>query len=173
MSELERAKARYAEQREAAFRVAAQSLVPYIGVQFHITGWTNKARDELRSWEAAGRHADGRFPWPEIFQRYRDPDRLDMAIWVGDRLAALALGTCTGPSVLLRYLEGDPRTDCPLVGRRILIALEAAANYAQARGRRELRVQPVNERLSNLYVQVYGFTLENPHKQDAYYRKGV
>jgi hypothetical protein len=173
VSELERAKARYAEQRESAFRIAGQNLVPLIGVQFHITGWTNKAREALATWRETGRHVDGRFDWEEIFRRYRETDRLDMAIWVGDRLAALGLGTCTGSSVLLRYLEGDPRQDCPLKGRRILIALEAAANFAQARGKNEIRVQPVNEALSNLYEGVYGFALEKPYKQDAYYRKGV
>lgn len=74
---------------------------------------------------------------------------------------------------MLRFLEGDPRQDCPLRGKRILIALETAANYAQGRGKKEIRVQPIDDKLVYLYESVYGFVLESPKNEEPYYRKGV
>lgn len=116
---------------------------------------------------------DGGFDWTEIFKRFREPNRLDIAISVGDRLSGLGLATMTNQHVCLRFLEGDPRSDCPLTGRRALIALETAAAYAQALGRKELRLYPVNSSLETLYIETYGFTLERPRKEEPYLRKGV
>lgn len=133
-----------------------------------ITEWSGRAARALEDWPKTV------FDWPEIFRRHNDPDRLDMAIWGGqDRLSALALGLTSGQALTLRFLEGDPRQDCPLRGRRIAVALETAANYAQLRGKKEIRVQPINDQLVYLYEKVYGFTLESPRNEAPYYRKGV
>jgi hypothetical protein len=96
-----------------------------------------------------------------------------LAVWCGDRLAALALGLTTGEAVVVRFLEGDPRPDCPLKGRRILIVLECMANYAQGRGKAELRIEPANEALETLYRETYGFSLETPRGRSAYYKRTV
>jgi hypothetical protein len=108
------------------------------------------------------------------FRVHRDPDRLDIVIWgPNDRLCGLGLGLTSSEAVEVRFIEGDPRPDCPLKGKRILIILECAACYAQARGRKELRIQPINQRLEYLYRQTYGFVLETPRRGARYYRKGV
>jgi hypothetical protein len=59
--------------------------------------------------------------------------------------------------VTLAFLEGDPRPECPLKGRRALIALDATARYAQGRGKTEIRISPINASLECLYVEQYGF----------------
>lgn len=143
-------------------------MTEFLGRQIRVTEWTGRAAKSLVDWNGSA------FDWPAIFRRHNDPDRLDMAIWHGqDRLCGLALGLTTSNSVVLRFLEGDPRQDCPLRGRRILIALETATNYAQARGKKEIRLQPKNDDLVYLYENVYGFVLESPRNEAPYYRKGV
>jgi hypothetical protein len=148
--------------------MAAASMTEFLGTPVQITEWSRRALEGLADW------GETRFPWDEIFRRHRDPDRLELAIWSQrDRLSGLALGLTTERSLLLRFVEGDPRSDCPLKGKRILIALEAAAYYAQARGRKEIRVQPIHDKLVHLYENVYGFVLVSPRNEAPYYRKGV
>jgi len=143
-------------------------MTDFLGCNVQITEWSGRAQKHLEEWGKT------RFDWPKIFSVHRDPDRLDIAMWSAqDRLSGLALGLCTGQSLMLRFAEGDPRDDCPLKGNRILIALETATNYAQARGKREIRLQPINDKLVDLYENVYGFVLESPRNEDPYYRKGV
>lgn len=167
---LAREKARFQGLGDAARLAATRTLAPVVGVDFTMTGWTGRSREALAAQWTDGVH----FDWVEVFRRHRDPDRLDVALWSpGDRLSALVLGLTTGAAVELRFFEGDPRPDCPLKGRRTLIILECAANYAQARGRTELRIQPINERLETLYKLEYGFTLETPRRGAHYYRKVV
>lgn len=143
-TELQRARERYSACREESYTLAASSLERQAGLEFRLTGWRYATREAYREqWVPCDRHPDGDFNWDEIFRRHRDPNRLDIAIWAGTekkRLSALGLGLCTGESVLLRFLEGDPRSDCPLKKVRALIALEVASTYAQLMGRRELRV---------------------------------
>ena len=166
------AKARYETDRNAARQQAVSNLAPDLKVNFQITGWSSKARQAtLDQWN---RKEGQGWNWNEIFRRHHDPDRLDIAVWSPqDRLSALALGLTTGECVEIRFLEGDPRQDCPLKGRRALIVLECAACYAQARGRSELRVRPINKRLETLYVEIYGFQLATPSRGQAYYFKRV
>jgi hypothetical protein len=171
MSTLARAKARYENDRHSARAQAVKVLQPHLP-EFNLSGWGERAREAYKGqWLGESKSA---FNWEEIFRRHNDPDRLDIAVWGQDgRLCALGLGCTTGESVEIRFLEGDPKADCPLKGRRILIVLECAAFYAQARGRTELRVRPKNERLEGLYRQTYGFVLETLRSGDRYYRKGV
>ncbi|WP_442582517.1 hypothetical protein ACSBOB_11470 [Mesorhizobium sp. ASY16-5R] len=168
MSHFAAAKIRYAQNRYDACKLAAETMSHFLGKPIQITEWSGRAARHLHDWGSS------HFDWEKIFQEHREPDRLDMAIWGGkDRLSGLALGLTTGQSLMLRFVEGDPRSDCPLKGQRILIALQAAANYAQARGKKEIRLQPINEKLVNLYQKVYGFELESPRNEAPYYRKGV
>ena len=143
-------------------------MTEFLGKQIQITEWSGRAARALAGWDKPA------FDWPDVFRRHNDPDRLDMAIWCGqDQLCGLGLCLTTANSVVLRFIEGDPRQDCPLKGRRILIALETATNYAQVRGKKEIRLQPKNDDLVYLYEKVYGFVLESPRNEAPYYRKGV
>jgi hypothetical protein len=164
------AKARYDAIKFNARRQATLALRPILGLDFHLAEWTVGACDALAQWK--GNPGTG-WDWPEIFRRHNDPDRLDIVVWAGDRLAGLALCLTTAQAIEVRYLEGDPRPDCPLRGRRVLIVLECAQNYAHARGRTELWAQPMNDRLKALYREDYGFSLETPKGRRAYYRKRV
>jgi hypothetical protein len=172
MSTFARAKERYQVDRHAAYRFSTDNLVSVVGVNFHVTGWSNDARHALATqWNQRG---DDDWDWSEIFRRHNDPDRLDMAIWSPEaRLSALSLGLTRSNYVEIRFLEGDRRRDCPLKGSRALIAIQCAAAYAQARGRAELRVQPTNERLKSLYMDIYGFELATPRRGEAYYVRKV
>jgi len=171
MSILARAKARFENDRHVARAQAVKILQPHLP-EFNLSGWSGRAREAYRDQWLGDPKCN--WDWEEIFRRHNDPDRLDIAIWgANERLCGLAVGCTTGQALEIRFLEGDPRPDCPLKGRRILIVLESAATYAQARGRLELRVRPKNERLEDLYRQTYGFVLETRSGGDRYYRKGV
>jgi hypothetical protein len=171
MSTLARAKARFESDRHGARGQAVQNLQPHLP-EFNLSGWGERARLAYRDqWLGDPKCA---WDWEEIFRRHGDPDRLDVAIWgPNERLCCLALGTTSGEAVEILFVEGDPRPDCPLKGRRILIVLESAACYAQARGRAELRIRPKNERLEDLYRQTCGFVLETNQSGGRYLRKGV
>lgn len=143
-------------------------MTTVLGRHIQITEWSGRVWRALDDWGKI------EFDWKEIERRHKDPSRLEIAIWSSqERLSGLALGLTTGQALMLRFLEGDPRQDCPLRGMRIAIALETAANYAQARGKSEIRLQPINDKLVYLYENVYGFALVSPHKEEPYYRKGV
>jgi hypothetical protein len=94
-------------------------------------------------------------------------------VWRAERLAGMFFGTLTGEAFVLRWVEGDPRPDCPLRGRRLLIALDVATNYAQRNGRYELRVEPINEVLINLFERDYGFRAVKPRDSKPYWSKQV
>lgn len=142
--------------------------MPEFGVAFQISHWNSAAHAAYQTqWQSP------EFDWVEIFRRHSDPDRLDIAMWVGDRLCGLALATTTESAIKLLFLEGDSRPDCPLSGLRIPIFLDIAANYAQDRGRVELRVWPLNTRLEELYRDTYGFSLVADGTTAQYWRRGV
>lgn len=94
-------------------------------------------------------------------------------MWVGNRLCGLALTTLSSAAATIIFLEGQPDPECPLAGYRALIAIEAAQNYAQINGRKEIRVQPVNSRLEELYRDIFNFELATPRGQEAYYRREI
>jgi hypothetical protein len=167
------AKARYVKARDDARREAALRLEPKIGVPFYLSGWTKKAQEAYLSQWPNERHKDAGWAWIEVFQRYRDMDRLDLVLWSGDRLAGLAIGNTTNVALKLDFIEGDPREDCPLTGHRALIFLEAGACYCQAVGLTELRVRPVNRALEGLYRDIYGFELATPVNEQSYFRREV
>jgi hypothetical protein len=166
-SELERARARYQTAKTGARKQAALNLVPAIGVEFTIIGYGPRAAECLTDqWTGKDRSA---WNWPEIFRRHKDIDRLDMVVWdAHDRLCGLGLGLLKAEYLELRFLERDPRGDCPLKGKIIPIALDCATCYAQATGRDELRVEPVNDKLATIYQDVYDFSLVTPAKGAAY-----
>ena len=166
---------RYLQVRLDAYKQAIQNLRSHVTCDFNIVEINNRAYEAvLDQWDRHGRNLDADWDWRELMRRYRDPDRLDIAIWSGsDRIACLALGVTTGPAVELKFLEADPRADCPLRGKRALIALETVSCYAQARGKREIRVRPVNETVARLYRDVYGFDPVTQPKAASYFMRRV
>lgn len=177
-AEFARAKQRYQSAQERARRQAAVNLIEPIGISFYLTNWSHRAlHAHAAQWLAVGArpHSEGGWDWDAIYRRYRtDMSAMDIVIWgPGDRLSGLSLVTANSISVSIGWIEGDPRPDCPLVGKRLLITLEAAACYAQALGRREIHLKPLNDTLADLYRTVYGFALEKPRKGAPYYRKEV
>jgi hypothetical protein len=175
---LTRAKARYAQNREAAYRLTGIELPPHVKVDFRVSGWTGKAAEAYaEQWSpVAERQSNDRpaFDWPNLFHICRDPDRLDIVVWGPEEtLCGLALGTTTGRSLALRFLEGSPDPNCPLRGRRALIALDVAARYAQLRGKPEIRLYEVDSSLESLYRDIYGFEERRPYKEKPYLWKEV
>lgn len=167
--ELARARERYRNDADIARRKASLILIPHIGLNFFITGWTSRGREAYADhWQSSC------FDWPEIYRRHNEPDRLELAIWASDnRLCGLGLGLTTGGAVELRFLEGCRTEDCPLKGFRAAIALEAVACYAQLRGKPEIKVNPINDRLRNLYVDLYGFDEVRKPNREPYFRRMV
>jgi len=51
--------------------------------------------------------------------------------------------------------------------------LDVATNYTQISGRHELRVEPMNDRLVNLFEATYGFEPVKPRKGSPYWAKKV
>jgi hypothetical protein len=173
MSGFAQALAKYKSQADKARGRTVITLAPVIGVNFSLGTWGNRAQAAYAE-QWLQRHPDAGWDWAEVFKRYNDPDRLEMVIWgPEERLSGIGLAVTTGQAVNVRFIEGDPRPECPLVGRRIPIFLECAANYAQLRGKVELRIQPVNDTLAALYTEVYDFTLETPAHGAAYYKRTV
>jgi hypothetical protein len=146
-----------------------------LGVDLHLTGWSHKASLAVaEQWVGQDRRSASTWDWNAIQQAYNNElDRFDVAMWVGDRLCGLSISTISRDYVNIKFLEGDPRPDCPLRPYRAAIALEAAQNYGQASGRRFLRVQPVNPRLETLYRDIFRFTLETTKGGRAYYKREI
>jgi hypothetical protein len=173
-SSFARARERYQEFAATSRASAAIRLSPVLGVDFYVSGWSGKGREALADqWVANGQQLSI-WDWNEIFRRHQDPDRLDMVIWGPDgRLCGIGLCLTTSQAVEVRFVEGDPRQDCPLKSKRTLIFLDCAAGYAQLRGKVELRIEPKNQALETLYSKRYGFSLETPRGSKAYYKKVV
>lgn len=171
-SDFKRAIARYETARFEAKRQAALNLQGQTDVDFYIGDWGTRAASALTAqWK--DEHASD-WDWPEIFRRHKDIDRLDIVIWgPEDRLCGLGLGLRKADFVELRFLERDPRPDCPLIGKIIPIMLECSTCYAQATGRDELRLEPTNDQLATLYKDTYGFTVAKDRKGQAYCQKRV
>ena len=176
-AELERAKVRYMTCRTDSYAVAAANLRAAVAVPFRFTDWSGRALLAISEQWGAERHPDSSWEWADIIRHYRrEPEWLPIVIWIpdgrGERLGGLALGTTGANSVTVQFLEGDPRGDCPLKGKRALMAFEVASCYAQARGKTELRVRPLNTSLVGLYAGL-GFTQVSPRNEESYFRKEV
>lgn len=168
------AREKYLRHQFEACRSCAAELGPLLGVSFSIAECSGRALEAVETqWEPAGRNKETRWDWREVIRRHKEPDRLEIAIWSSDRLSGLGLALTGGDCVTLSFLEGDPRPDCPLKGRRVLIALDAAARYAQVRGRAEIRVRPINSALERLYVKTYGFEKRSPKGEEPHFFKRV
>ena len=165
-----RARQRYETAAENARREAALRVVKMIGIDFSLGRWAARAREAYPAQWAD----QSQFDWPEVFRRHNDMDRLDIVMWGPEnRLSGLAMGLTTPKCVEIRFLEGDPRPNCPLKKFRALIAIECSACYAQALGREELRVQPVNKELEDYYRSFNFEPVKPPKGQQPYWRLKV
>ena len=176
MSLLTAAKARYAAWATSARRQARINLQAHLRGDFQLAEWSNRTAEAYATqWSLADRRPNGGWDWPEIQRKYKtDPSKFDIVVWAPEnRLCCLALATTTAAAVILNFLEGDPRKDCPFRGVRTLIVLEAIQCYGQATGRREIRVEPVNDALETVYREIYGFALVTPKGGSAYYRREI
>lgn len=169
------ARARYSPRCDESRLRAAQKIAAILGIDLSLGAWSHRASEAWRrQWSGSDRRSAEGWDWDAIHRRYHNEvDRLDLAMWVGDRLCGLALTTLSGEAATVRFLEGSPRQDCPLIGYRALVAIESAQNYAQLNGKREIRVQPVTPPLEELYRDIFGFVLATPSGQEAYYRREI
>lgn len=156
-------------------RAATAAFTPYAPVPFSISDWSRAVEEAYRlQWCSVARHPDGGWDWPEIKRRFHAPSDQILAIRCGERLSALGLITASKTTVKLAFLEGDPRRECPLKGLRAMIALEVAAMFGQRMGRAEIRLDPVNPDLKELYCGPdYGFEEVSPRKGEPYLRKDL
>ena len=172
-SELRRAKERYSAASDDACREAAKVVTADLGIEVHVTGWTNRAAEAYRAqWEPQVRHVDGDFDWPESFRKYREPGNLEMCIWVDQRLCGIALATMSGQAVRIEFMEREPDDACPLAGGMMALVLDAASQYAQRLGRRELRLHSVRLGLVSLYKAI-GFVEVSPKGETPYLKRDV
>jgi hypothetical protein len=176
VSLLTAARARYIAWADGARRQARLNLQGTVHGDFRLGEWSNRTAEAYAvQWSGFDRRPNGGWDWVEIHRKSRtDPSAFELVIWAPDnRLCCLAYASTTPSAVVLNYLEGDPRPDCPFRGVRTLIVMEAIQCYGQAAGRREIRIQPVNEALETLYREIYGFELATPKGGSAYYRREI
>jgi len=176
VSLLAASKARYTTFGADARLQAVRNLQGVIGVPFNLAEWSNRTAEAYeKQWLPADRHAVCAWDWPAIHRAGKtDPTKFDVVVWgPNDRLSCLATASLSSAAVNFRFLEGDPRPDCPFRGVRTLIVLEAIQCYGQASGRREIHVRPVNNALETLYREIYGFELATPRGSSAFYRREI
>ncbi len=173
MSLLAGTRSHYENQRGAA-RLQASQALRVLGLNVEITSCGRNVLHAIESQWGAKRRPELSWDWSEIFRRYSELKTLDMAVWTaGERLAMVGLATASNAALTLRFVEGDPSSDCELKGKRILIALEVSTIYAQMLGLGELRIHPVNEALKQLYESVYGFGLVTPRGEVPYWSRVI
>ena len=172
--ELQRIRDRNLQFRAEAVGAAIKQLSQYAPAPFTVSDWSRSAEEAYsEQWCKVPRHPDGGWDWPEMRRRYRAPDDQFLVIRSGERLSALGLVTVANASVKLAFLEGDPRSDCPLRRFRTVLALDIAAFYGQRLGRKELRLEPVNSTVKALYVDRYGFEEVAPARGTPYLKKDL
>lgn len=171
---LQKAKTIHNAARDKACQSAIAVVRAETGLSFTTSEWSGRTRQAYDSqWGRLNRHLDGNFDWPAIFDAYRGPSVLNIAIWHGERLCGLAMATVSNSAVRLEYMEREPSDDCPLMGAMIPLVLDACATYAQLRGRAELRLHSVRPSLKSLYVEVYDFEEVTPRKESPYLKRDL
>lgn len=170
MSALLAAKAYYDSLQKRSARAAAEILRSH-GIDLVLLHYSGRAKEAVEDQWGGSRMG---WNWPEISRCHREPKAFCLAMWThDDQLVGLALMTLNTEAVTLKFVEGRPSTDCTFKGKRIIIALEVAANYAQGAGVKEIRIHPLNDALAHLYENVYGFEVVKGRKDESYYRKRI
>lgn len=154
--EFERAKDRDNQAWTEAAVASSNNIKDFVGLNYSVSIWSNAIRHAYaQQWCSHPRRCD--FDWNEISRRFTPPKERVFAVSVEDRLAALGAITASKVRVKVNFLEGDPRADCPLQGRRALVVLDLAATYGQRLGCEEIHLVPVNDTVRTLYCGTYGF----------------
>ncbi len=172
MSLLARMKAHYEGLRGDA-RLQAGQAARALGLNVRYASVSRRTYEAIdNQWGDARERVN--WDWPQLFRRYNEIKRLDVAVWTpDDRLVMVALATVSKEALTLRYVEGDPRADCEFKGKRIPLALEVAVRYAQMSGLAEIRIQPLNEALTQLYENEFGFTLVSTKGEVPYWCREI
>ncbi len=173
--EFKRIQDRNLQHRTDAVGAAIEEMAEHAPADFEVHNWSRSIEEAYqKQWGSVERHPDGGWDWPALREQHRrDGDSQILAIKSGERLAALALITVHNSCVKVAFLEGDPRKDCPLREFRTALALDIAARYGQRLGKKELRLEPVNSSLKDLYVDGYLFEEVKPDKGDSYVKKSL
>jgi len=174
-AELKKAKDRAAQAWSDSVLAAGKNMAPFISVEYSIVQWSNSVSELYRDqWCGEERHSDAGWDWEEIYRRYKSRPKNCLAAMICDgRLSCLALFTATRQTVSVAFLEGDPREDCKMKPFRATIMLDLAATYGQRLGCNEIRLEPVNDRLTKLYEDDYGFERVTPKKGETYVRRSL
>ncbi len=169
---LERAKARYVGAHHEAARLAATEYAKEVQGDLTLRLWSRSVELAYKEqWEGSERHPDGGWDWPAVAQIYREPHDKIVGLFCDDMLCAMIHVNMPGNVVRLQLLEGRPIAGCPLKRVRAAIALEYAAYYGQSQGRVELRCRPVNDRVSELYKELFGFSTVTEGGEAWLYRR--
>lgn len=167
---LRRFKERCEGHRLTAWRESAADLRPRIGVDFRVNGWSRGALQAYQDqWASLPRREGVNWDWEDAFRQCRDPDSLEVTVWVEDQLCGIGLGTVSNNAIFMRYMEARPDAANPLVGQICLIIMDVAARYGQLMGRTEIRCEPLNDMVAGYFKDTFGFRLVTPRKGVEYY----
>jgi hypothetical protein len=127
-----------------------------------------------RTWEGCHPSGYGAFPWERLWFghcRYR-PNAFHVAIWSGETLCGLAVGTLRieRNCLTLRYMESRPNDPNPLRRKVTALVAIAAEYYAAGLGLPTLEIQDPAPGLVDRY-RAHGFTLAYSHGQTRYLAK--
>lgn len=172
-AELRRAKNRMSDAWTSAVQASYANMKPYVDVPYTMSLWSGSISNAYKDqWLVCERHPDGGWDWLEIRRKYNSVKDTIAVLSVDDRLSCLALFHTSRDRVLVRFLEGDPRGDCQLVGIRVTLMLDLAFTFGQRYGCKEVQLVPVNLALEKLYNDRYGFELVTHKGGDRYMRRG-
>ena len=154
------AEARYARFRERAYR-KAEDEIGLLSENGHLGPITMAALIRwLDTWAPlrTGRERYGEWDWGELRQQYLMPKRFELAIWHGEDLCGLAIGTASDGNTLvsIRYLEGWPLVGHHFQGRVLQIIAVAVAAYGREIGAQKMRFVDPYEDLIPLYEEELG-----------------
>lgn len=143
---------------DAARLQTSKAFRDKFGIEVSLSPISNRAIKQSELWEHPAPRTG--FPWDAIKDSHRQADRLEIAVWSGDRLCGLAICVTKNSVLEICFVEGDPDPSSPTSGMIITMILDCAARYAQRRGREQLRVMPANDELAELYKTRYRFHID-------------
>jgi hypothetical protein len=159
---------------------AATSLKQYLPWSFSLTLGSEKSDEAWRrQWQPILNRTppNGGWNWPACrLAKGRDPTRFCAAMWCQNEreLCSLVLLRLNKTACRIELVEGSPNPGHTLRGLVIPVALELAAMYAQAKGRREVWLcSPANEMLLWFIVNDYSFELASPKRGRPFCRREV
>lgn len=172
--ELKRARDRANQARQDVELAVYDSLKLHIGGNFSFTSWTNSVVDAYKSqWCNESRRQNGGWDWEAIGHDRRPPKDHILAVKIEERLSILSYLRVSRERIKVEIVEADPRSDCPLKGKRLAIVLEYAVMYGQRLGCNEIHIEPLNDGLKELYTGVYGFVEVKKRKSLEYLKKDL